>query len=107
MVCPASGRWVIVTAWNPGGVRADPASNETAHRELLAELQPSSCPFDLVMNGEGDWQEPAFLVRGATLQEALRWARTFGQAAVLFGVGGRAALVWPGGQVERYWAVRA
>lgn len=60
------------------------------------------------INGEGDWQEDALLLLDLSLLQAAQLGREFGQAAVLFGAGSRAALVWCGSdpvRVERFWAV--
>ena len=63
------------------------------------------------MNGEGEWEEQALIVPGATLRQATGWGGEFGQAAVLWGLGARVALVWLGHRgrvvrVERLWARR-
>ncbi|WP_104990018.1 DUF3293 domain-containing protein [Deinococcus sp. NW-56] len=103
------GTWAIVTAWNPGGERASDAVNERAQVDLLALVQGSGFAPAPAVNGEGDWAEAALLVHGARLRQAAEWGLHFGQAAVLWGVGARAALVWlEGGKVtgvERLWVV--
>ncbi|WP_291431463.1 DUF3293 domain-containing protein [Deinococcus sp.] len=107
-----AGRWAIVTAWNPWGRRQTRAHNEAAHAALLAQATAwARLPGRTVLaalNGEGEWQEPSLVLRGAPLWEAARLGRTFGQAAVLYGCGGRGALVWlpPGAaslRPERVW----
>ncbi|MFD1730691.1 DUF3293 domain-containing protein [Deinococcus malanensis] len=95
-----------MTARNPGAQAQPEPANEAAHRRLgdrTAHLQRLSA-----INGEGDWQEEALLLLELSLLQAVQLGREFGQAAVLFGAGGRAALVWcgPGSvRVERFWAV--
>lgn len=98
--------WVIVTAWNPAGERARQAQNETAHRLLGSVIRRSGKIALTAVNGEQEWAEPAFYVPEATLTEAKSWGHQFGQAATLFGVGSRAALVWADGQIERCWTLR-
>ncbi|MFC4637194.1 DUF3293 domain-containing protein [Deinococcus hohokamensis] len=106
-------RWALITAWNPGGLRQPPAVNHTAQARLQAATR--AWPQQPAVNGHGEWAEPALLLLGLPLPEALRLGRAFGQAAVLFGTGLRVALVWlPTGAegdhgerpwAERYWAV--
>ncbi len=97
---------MIVTAWNPLGQEASASQNAEAQARLSAQVRLHFPTSKEVMNGEGRWQEPALLVPGATLRDARRWGTEFDQAAVLFGVRARAALVWRGGRVERLWAAR-
>ena len=105
----ARGTWTIVTAWNPGGQRASDAANARAQADLFALVQGSRFAPTPAVNGEGEWAEAALLVHGARLRQAADWGLHFGQAAVLWGVGARAALVWlEGGKVtgvERRWVV--
>lgn len=100
-----SASWGIVTAWNPGGVPRERKENDAAQRALLNLI--SGRPHLNVVNGDGVWAEPAALLLGTPLSVLTRLGRQVGQAAVLFGVGRRAALVWleAGGVViERFWA---
>lgn len=100
----AAHRWAIVTAWNPGGGLQPRADNLRAGRALLALVAPR--PHLPGVNGEGQWAEASVIVPGLRLREAAELGRRFGQAAVLFGVGRRVALVWleaNGVCVERYW----
>lgn len=103
------GTWAIVTAWNPGGGRASDRANAQAHADLLALVRGSRFASTPAVNGEGEWAEAALLIHGARLRQAAEWGLHFGQAAVLWGVGARAALVWlDGGRVtgvERRWVV--
>ncbi|MDL2344118.1 DUF3293 domain-containing protein [Deinococcus sp. MIMF12] len=105
----AAGSWAIVTAWNPGGERVSGAVNVQAQAELLALVRASGFALTPAVNGEGDWTEAALLVHGARLRRAAEWGLQFRQAAVLWGVGARAALVWlDSGRVtavERRWVV--
>ncbi|CAM3693214.1 DUF3293 domain-containing protein [Deinococcus frigens] len=103
----AAGRWAIVTAWNPGGqTQTQPqADNLRAERELLDLI--ASRPYLAGVNGKGVWAEPSVILPGLGLRQAAELGRRFGQAAVLFGVGRRVALVWleaGGVWVERFWA---
>lgn len=100
----AAGTWAIVTAWNPGGEQQPEAKNVRAGRELLALT--ASRPHLLGTNGEGGWAEPSVILPGLSLRAAAALGWRFGQAAVVFGVGRRAALVWleaGGVRVERFW----
>ncbi|QLG10916.1 DUF3293 domain-containing protein [Deinococcus sp. D7000] len=100
----AAGTWAIVTAWNPGGELQSEAANMRAERELLALI--GSRPHLIGVNGEGEWAEPSVLLPGFRLRQSAELGRTFGQAAVLYGVGRRVALVWlevDGLRVERFW----
>ncbi|MDV6374750.1 DUF3293 domain-containing protein [Deinococcus arenicola] len=100
----AVGTWAIVTAWNPGGQPQPAADNLRAENKLLAWVVPRShLP---AVNGEGEWAEPSVILPGLDLRQTAELARQFGQAAVLFGVGRRVALVWleaDGVRVERFW----
>jgi hypothetical protein len=104
----AAGSWAIVTAWNPAGQRRPDADNRRAEGALLALI--GDRPFRVGVNGAGEWAEPSVILSGARLQEAAVLGRHFGQAAVLFGVGRRAAVVWlwpEGMEVERWWVTRS
>jgi len=87
-----SQSWAILTAWNPQGQQQDPASNAEAQERLRAALV--GWPLVEGVNGEGQWAEPSLIVPGLNLRQAARLGQHFGQAAVLWGVGRRAALVW-------------
>ncbi|WP_245872860.1 DUF3293 domain-containing protein [Deinococcus planocerae] len=102
----ARERWAVVTAWNPGGRRARNEDNARAGADLLARVTAAGLSPLPALNGEGEWEEEALIVPGATLRQATDWGREFGQAAVLWGMGARVALVWlsPGVPVERFWA---
>lgn len=109
----ASGeRWAILTAHNQHGVRQEPAHNERQQRLLEQSLSGFVC--QAAVNGEGEWAEASLLVRGITLRQARDLGNQFAQAAVLWGSGQRAALVWCGpegssdqtgfsSRVERFW----
>lgn len=102
----AGHSWAVVTAWNPGAQAQPEPANEAAHRKLQDRTAHLRCLS--AINGEGDWQEDALLLLDLSLPQAVKLGREFGQAAVLFGAGGRAALVWCGlgpVRVERFWAV--
>ncbi|GGK86167.1 DUF3293 domain-containing protein [Deinococcus radiotolerans] len=100
-------RWAILTAWNPGGRQAELAVNAARQAALTREVHLwSPLPG---WNGEGAWREDTLIVRGMPLRAAVTLGAQFGQAAVVWGVGRRAALVWLGGgaRVERLWLRRA
>ncbi|EYB67505.1 hypothetical protein DEIPH_ctg040orf0080 [Deinococcus phoenicis] len=104
------GPWAVVTAWNPGGTLTAPEANARAGAALLARVQASGLVPWPAHNGEGEWREEALLIPGVRLRQAAAWGAAFGQAAVLWAVGARAALVWLDGDgrpsgAERFWAV--
>ncbi|MFC3835440.1 MULTISPECIES: DUF3293 domain-containing protein [Deinococcus] len=95
--------WAIVTAWNPGGQRHPDAVNRRAACQLRRAWTGEAVP---VVNGAAPWAEEALLLPGARLRDAAALGRQFGQAAVLWGAGGRVAVVWLGPVVvERCWAM--
>jgi len=108
--CGAGRRWAVLTAWNPGGQLQDAERNAAAQARLLAALHGRLAAPGV--NGEGRWREESVIVDGITLRDAADLGARFGQLAVMYGVGRRAALVWcgvPGGngmRVERRWLAR-
>lgn len=86
-------RWALVTAHNPGGLRAPDAENRRADRALRALLLERHLPFERALNGDDEWREPSLLVRELGLRAARALGEQFGQLAVVAGVGVRAALV--------------
>ncbi|ADV67376.1 DUF3293 domain-containing protein [Deinococcus maricopensis] len=104
----AGGRaWAVVTAWNPGGQLASAEVNARADGALREQVDALGVPSRVAVNGDGRWREASLLLEGARLRDAVALGRHFGQAAVVFGVGARAALVWcgpDGVRVERLWA---
>lgn len=88
----ARGIWGIVTAWNPRGQQASPEANAQQQRDLAGILRGR--PYRSGWNGEGEWCEPTFIVSGLSLGTLACLGGTFCQAAVLYGSGRRAALVW-------------
>lgn len=110
-------RWAILTAHNRHGVRQDSGQNDRQQRLLergLSKLDLSGSVCQAAVNGEGEWAEASVLARAITLRQALELGRRHGQAAVLWGIGQRAALVWcwppsapgPSGlpaRAERFW----
>lgn len=86
--------WAYVTAHNPGSVETDPATNDHAHRQLVALV--TSMGFEYY---EGDglpddatWtQERSVLVLGVPEGEALELGARFGQLAIIVGARGEPA----------------
>ncbi len=105
-VLPA-GSWAILTAFNPNARPQDAASNEAAQGELRLAL--AGFEWQPGINGEGPWTEPSLIVAGLPLGPALALGRQFGQVALLWGCGRRAALVWCAPEqpktVERFWVL--
>ena len=96
-------RWAILTAWNPHGERRGRLQNVAAQAQLLAEV--AAWPHLTGVNGQGQWAEQSALVLGLGLSEAVKLGRRYQQAALVWGVGQRAALVWctQPASLERYW----
>lgn len=97
-------RWALLTAWNPGGERRGEDENRAAQARLCAGLRAQGFSPLPALNGEGEWEEPSYLIPGATLAQVRAWAGAFGQVAALYGEGGRAALVWTAGGEDWRWA---
>ena len=96
--------WALITAENPGGQRVTAHENSMASIRLRAELRARGLTYLSAVNGEGEWAEAACLVRDLPLGGALELARAFGQAALLWGVGRRAALIGVAPlQLRRAW----
>ncbi len=94
--------WAILTAWNPGAKQRTLAENEARQAALKGALVGER--WRAGVNGEGAWAEPSLIVSGLPLRRALRLGRDFGQLALIWGCGQRAALVWcAAGHVERRW----
>lgn len=107
---PGGEAWAIVTAWNPAGQPQVEAENRAASAELDRALRALGRPARPVVNGSGPWEEEARLISGLDLTGAAALGRGFRQRAVLWGRGGRVALVWlDGGAVrtERFWVRRS
>lgn len=107
---PGGEAWAIVTAWNPAGQPQVEAQNRAASAELDRALRALGRPARPVVNGSGPWEEEARLISGLDLTGAAALGRGFGQRAVLWGRGGRVALVWPDGggvRTERFWVRRS
>ena len=112
--------WAMLTAHNQHGVRQEPEHNERQQRRLADRLSARfpGLVCQEAVNGEGEWAEASLLVRGLTLGQARDFGNQFAQAAVLWGSGQRAALVWCGpedssdqtgfsSRVERFWVCAA
>ena len=104
----AGRTWAIVTAWNPKSVWQPEALNQAAAAALAHQIRAEGWQSEPAWNGEGQWREESLLVWDVPLKVAVRWGQVFGQNAVLWGIGSRAALVWEadGPQpdpIERFW----
>lgn len=103
----AASRWGVVTAWNPAGQAQGRAANRAAQARL--RVAAARWPGHGGVNGDGDWQEPTLILTGISLRDVAALGEAFGQAAVLWGSGARAALVWlpasgvGGVRAERWW----
>ena len=95
-------RWAILTAWNPHGAQQSAALNDAAQARLRAELSGQNLLEGV--NGVGEWAEASLIVPGLGLRRALELGQRYAQAAVLWGVGLRAALVWcESAHIQRLW----
>jgi hypothetical protein len=74
----------VITAHNPGGVDADPAANDAAHRALVAELNRRGLTWWPAAGADPTWThvEESVAIPGLSQQEALRLGADFGQEAV-------------------------
>jgi len=86
----------LVTAWNPGNERPGEPANRAANRRLEAELARRGLPFFPARGRDeaGAHVEPSFAIVGILREDALALARSFGQAAIVCAVAGRAELLW-------------
>ena len=100
----AAGDWAIVTAWNPDARSSPAAENRAAQQRLVGSVTRAGLTPVPARNGSGEWAEDSLLIPGASLGQARAWGEAFGQKAVLFGSGARAALVWLPGPTEWFWA---
>lgn len=87
-------RWAMVTAYNPESRQQTAEENQKRHEDLEAQVRQMGFPVDHYVAGEGEWEEPGYLIRGIPLAAAAQLGKDFEQNAVLFGVGARVALVW-------------
>lgn len=101
--------WAVVTAFNPHGRPAPERQNR--QRDALLSAALAGREVRRAINGETPYAEPSFVLLDVGLAEARELGRRFSQAAVLWGVGWRVALVWCDGRrrerdVERFWVRR-
>ena len=92
--------WAYVTAHNPASTLLHPEKNQRRQRDLEEELSKAGRPFyrGEGVGTEGDWPaEQSVLILGISRQDALDLAESHGQAALVFGEIGQAALLlWTG-----------
>jgi len=94
--------WGIITACNPGGMRApDPKANDVATKRLAREIRAHGwLGFPSINRADaGDWpDEPGYCVLDAGESALLLLADEFGQAAFVFGEasGDGGQLIWTG-----------
>lgn len=87
----------LLTACNPQGRPADPASNQRAMRRLESVLNQGQQAWlaGLAMAESGGWREPGCLLLGADALQAAHWAQEFDQAAwVEYDADGQGRLHW-------------
>ncbi|MGE3843065.1 MAG: DUF3293 domain-containing protein [Vicinamibacterales bacterium] len=91
---PGQFAWAYITAHNPGSVPTEPAANERAHRQLIAEVvrrrfqyyEGSGIPDDRA------WPpEQSVLILGIAEEEAVAVGARFGQLAIVAGTRGEPA----------------
>ena len=73
----------IITAWNARARQMPHRHNLAADRRLLAWLATRQLQHWPALNGEGSWQEDAWLVGNPPLQQLDRLATGLGQMATL------------------------
>jgi hypothetical protein len=80
--------WAILTAWNPGSLPTEAATNARAAAELAVLLDALGVQRWPALNhdGHGDHAEPAQFVAGLGVDAADRLAARFGQFALVAGV---------------------
>ena len=94
--------WGIITACNPGGMRApDAKANDAATRKLAGQIRAHGwLGFPSINRADGgNWpDEPGYCVLDAGEGELRRLAKEFGQAAFVFGEAGGdgGQLIWTG-----------
>jgi hypothetical protein len=91
-------RWAFLTACNPGARRLSARENRGRTNELRLSLRRSGFLFFAGRGGSdaGDWTEEAsFLVIGIARRDADRLRRRFGQDAIVTGLRGGVARLWP------------
>jgi hypothetical protein len=81
---PFTGTVVVLTAYDPGGVRADPAANEAADGRLADAVREHGGEF---VRGagtavDGSHSEPSLVVTGLSRATAVELGRRFGQDAI-------------------------
>lgn len=84
-VCRARGVGaVVLTAWNPGWVRPDRATNDANNERLELELVQSEADFWPAVGSSrhDDHSEPGFIIWGMAAEEGCAIARRFGQFAI-------------------------
>lgn len=86
----------VVTAWNPGGRRADPVANATADRALRAEVAELGLRAEEAEGRapDGTWAERSLAIVGADEAVVLDLARRYGQAAIYRWTPTERAVVW-------------
>jgi hypothetical protein len=85
-----------VTAWNPGGQRADPVANARADGRLRHELAAAGAEIVDAegRSPDGSWAERSVAVADRSEAEVLALARRYGQAAVYRWTPDHRAVVW-------------
>lgn len=100
----------VITAWNPGGRRTDPATNAHAERALRADLTRLEL---VVWDAEGwapdaSWAEASVAVVDGDEAVMLDLARRYGQSALYRWTVDHRAVVWCDGRPDdvQGWALR-
>ncbi|MEZ5245432.1 MAG: DUF3293 domain-containing protein [Acidimicrobiales bacterium] len=72
----------IITAYNPGGIEADVATNEARHAALAEALGARETFATVGSAPDGSMAEPGLAVIGLEADEAVELGRRFGQEAI-------------------------
>ncbi|MEM1217518.1 MAG: DUF3293 domain-containing protein [Bacteroidota bacterium] len=80
--------WCIITAYHPGSKQRSEKENELAQGKLMQTIDAAGFPRLPAINQPDapDWPpEPSMLVLQCSQEQALQWAKDFGQRAVVYG----------------------
>lgn len=82
---PPLGTVHFVTAWNAGGLAAEPEFNDRNHHRMLANLTSHGIAFvpAAILAPDAQWAQPAAALIDVTHNEAMDRARCLGQAVLI------------------------
>jgi len=80
--------WCIITAYHTGSHQRSIAENEKAQQALSQVVDQAGFPRLPAINqpDSNNWPpEPSFMILQCSEEQALKWARDFGQLAIVYG----------------------